>query len=59
MHQKWEEVLIMSDKTFTPHVKDPFVRVVRRDNLPMWKAWLYRFIAIVLALGLVDIFVSE
>ena len=47
----------MSDNTFTPHVKDPFVRVVRRDNLPMWKAWLYRFIAIVLALGLVDIFV--
>ena len=39
------------------HVKEPLVRVVRRDRLPMWQSWLYRAIAIVLALGLVDVFV--
>ncbi|HAR91708.1 MAG TPA: ABC transporter permease [Eubacterium sp.] len=47
----------MASNKFISHVKEPLVRVVRRDNLPMWKAWLYRLIAIVLALGLVDVFV--
>ena len=39
------------------HVKEPLVRVVRRDKLPMWQGWLYRAVAIILALGLVDVFV--
>lgn len=39
------------------HVKEPLVRVVKRDRLPMWQSWLYRAIAIILALGIVDVFV--
>ena len=42
---------------FTTHVKQPFVRVVKRDKLPMWQNWLYRLIAIVLAFGLVSVFI--
>ena len=47
----------MSDNVNVAHVKQPFVRVVRRDKLPMWQSWLYRLIAIILAMGLVDVFV--
>ncbi len=47
----------MADNTFTAHTKEPFVRVARRDALPLWRSWLYRAIAIILALGLVDVFV--
>ncbi len=39
------------------HVKQPLVRVVKRDKLPLWQGWLYRVIAIILAFGLVDVFV--
>lgn len=46
----------MLSKTFATHVKEPFVRVLRRDNIPTWQRWLYRAIAIVLAMLLVDIF---
>lgn len=47
----------MTSDANTARVKQPLVRVVKRTKLPMWQSWLYRFIAIVLAFGLVDIFV--
>ena len=30
--------------------KEPFVRIAKRDGLPMWKGWLVRLVALVLAL---------
>lgn len=37
--------------------KDPFIRVVRRSDIPTWKSWLFRIIAILAAFALVNIFV--
>ncbi len=48
----------MSNKVKTPSaVKEPLIRVVKRDTLPMWKGWTFRAIAIIIALLLVDLFV--
>lgn len=32
------------------HIREPIVRMSKRDNVPWWKAWLIRIIAIVAAL---------
>lgn len=31
-------------------VKEPFVRIVKRDGMPMWRSWLIRIISLIVAL---------
>lgn len=38
-------------KTHEKHVHEPFVRVVKRDAMPFWKAMLIRIVAVGLGLG--------
>lgn len=45
----------MSNKTIGVHHHEPFVHIVKRDDMVWWKAWLIRISAIILALLLVGL----
>lgn len=47
----------MSNTSKPKTVKEPLIRVTKRDILPAWKSWIIRAISIVLALLAVAIFV--
>ena len=32
----------MSEKSITKRTREPFVHIVKRDDMPLWKAWLVR-----------------
>lgn len=40
----------VTHKTVTTHKKDPLVRIVRRESMPLWKSIMVRLIAVVAAL---------
>jgi simple sugar transport system permease protein len=41
----------------SPHGKEPFVRLTKRDDLPTYKKWLIRIAAILLALAVGSLFI--
>ena len=45
----------MSEKTKAKHHHEPLFRIVKRDDLPWWQAWLIRIAAIVTAVLLVGV----
>ena len=39
------------------HVGEPLIRIAKRDNIPAWRAWGVRIIAVVLALLVNAVFI--
>ena len=37
-------------KTTAENAREPFLRIAKRDGLPLWRAWGVRILAVILAL---------
>lgn len=46
----------MADKTMAKKNHEPFFHIVKRDDMPVWKAWLIRIATIIIGLVVVGIF---
>jgi ABC-type uncharacterized transport system permease subunit len=46
-----------TEKIAREHLGEPFVRIAKRDNIPVWRAWGVRLIAVVLALLVNAVFI--